>query len=187
MNYKKILQDKLKQLIKNKKFFYSVSGFILLVSIVAIVLMNQAAINRRAQKEKEALVEKQKTEQMIIQEKKAILNRSTFFLQAPAGARGGMSISNYWEGSYRILDTVGKKMTIIYIKNSAEAPLMYVRYESKANFKLGSGEVELKIDSTNYAYAYYFYPEDSYLGADKENFTSVQKDLKESIKTFSIF
>jgi hypothetical protein len=187
MNYKSFSQDKLKSLIKNKKFFYWVLGVIFLIIIAAIILINQGENNRRAQKEREALAEKQKTEQMIIQERKAILNRSTFFLQAPAGARGGMSISNYWEGSYRTIDTVGKKMTLIYIKNSAEAPLMYVRYESKANFKLGSGEVELKTDSANYAYAYYFYPEDSYTGADKENFISVQKDLKESIKTFSIF
>lgn len=187
MNYKEVSQDKLKRLIKNKKFFYSALGAIFLIIIVAIILFNQAENNRRARKEKEALVEKQKTEQEIIQEKKAILNRSTFFLQAPAGARGGMSISNYWEGSYRIMDTVGEKMSIVYIKNSAEAPLMYIRYEKKANFKLAPGEVELKTDSPNYVYAYYFYPEDSYTGADKENFSNIQKDFKEAIKTFSIF
>lgn len=186
MKNKNVLQDKIRKLFKDKKIFYSVLGLIIVI-VVIVVLLNQAENNRRAQREREVMEEKQKTEQRIIQEKKAILNRSTFFLQAPAGARGGMSISNYWEGSYRIMDTVGKKMTIVYIKNSADTPLMYVRYDTRANFKLVAGEVELKTDSLNYAYAYYFFPEDSYAGGDRENFISVQNDLKESIKTFSVF
>lgn len=186
MNDKEFFSEKLKTLAKNKKFLYSALGVILLV-IIAMILLNQAENNRRAQKEKEALAEKQKIEQAAVQEKKAIMGRQTFFLGAPAGDRGGMSISNFWEGSYRILDTVGKKMTVIYIKNSAEAPLMYVRYDSKNNFKLESGEVELKTNSLKHSYAYYFFPVDSYVGTDKDNFISIQKDFKESAKTFSVF
>jgi hypothetical protein len=190
MNHKKILQEKFSPLVKNKKVFYSILAAVLLVIIIAGVLIMRAENNQRFLKEKakEALIEKQAAEQAAIQTRKATINRATFFLQAPAGARGGINISNYWEGSYRIPDTIGKKMTVLYIKNpDFQAPLMYIRYEAKKSFKLESGETELKTDSRDYAYAYYFYPEDSYAGADKENFIAIQKDFEADIKTFSIF
>jgi len=81
-----------------------------------------------------------------------------------------------------------KKITILYVKNpDYAAPLMYVRYDDKTNFKLASGEVEIKTISTKYSYAYYFYPVDSYSGSDKADFSSMQDDFTNSLKSFGIF
>jgi len=94
------------------------------------------------------------------------------------------------EGFWRMSDTsaTDKKMNILYVKNPDYAqPLLYIRYDEKTGFKLKEGETEIKTDSAKYSYAYYFYPLDSYPGADKAEFSLMQNDFKNSLATFSVF
>jgi len=89
-----------------------------------------------------------------------------------------------------MVDTSGtdKKMTIFYVKNpDYTAPLLYIRYDDKANFKLAAGETLFKTNSTKYSFAYFFYPVDSYPGKDKDDFSLVQSEFKDQLPTFNIF
>jgi hypothetical protein len=174
---------------KDKKILYpALTAVVILLIILGFWLFlwhpqqvaKQAAI-REQQKAAQALADKRKN---------ATYSRPSFFLNLPKGAMAAFNVPSYLEGQWRMIDTgrSDKKMTVVYIKNpSYAAPLFYIRYDDKANFKLTAGEVELKTDSTKYFYAYYFYPVDSYTGADKADFSSMQTDFQTVLKTFSIF
>ncbi|MDD5527635.1 MAG: hypothetical protein PHO56_01510 [Patescibacteria group bacterium] len=189
MDYQVNWQRKFISWTRNKKIFYP-------VLIAAALLLILAGLwfffyQPRLEAKRAAELQKQKAAQVLLEKKKnATYVRASFFLSAPVGARGAMNMPSYLEGYWRMADTLNtdKKMTIQYVKNpDSPEPLMYVRYDNKTDFRLAAGEAELKTDSSKYSYAYYFYPVDLYPGADKADFTSMQDDFKEALKSFGIF
>jgi hypothetical protein len=172
-------------LLKNKKAVYAIAVLVLVIVIGGIFFFRWQAEQAA---EKKVLLEKQKIVQALEEKKKnASIGRFTFFLDAPAGARAGMNMSNFWQGSWRKIDSQ-KRMTILYVANpDYETPLMYIRYGAKSGFKLEAGETELKTDSRDFNYAYYFYPADSYQGPDKNNFISLEQEIKNQLESFKIF
>ncbi|MDD4902022.1 MAG: hypothetical protein PHE24_02695 [Patescibacteria group bacterium] len=173
----------------NKKIFYPVLGVIIALLILLgfwlFFWQPQMAAKRTAE------LQQQKAAQVLLDKRKnATYSRQSFFLSAPAGAKGALNVPSFLEGFWRMSDTnnVNRKTTILYVKNpNYAAPLMYIRYDDKASFKLAAGETELKTNSTKYSYVYYFYPVDSYPGADQADFSSMQKDFQDALKTFGIF
>jgi hypothetical protein len=172
----------------NKKIFYPVLAVIILILILLGFWFFRH--EQQAGEKKAAALQEQKAAQALLDKKKnATYSRPSFFLSAPSGAHIGFNVPSYIEGQWRGTESpADKKMTISYIKNpSYIAPLMYIRYDSKADFKLAAGETELKSDSSKYSFAYYFYPVSSYPGADKADFTSMQSDFQEALKSFGAF
>jgi hypothetical protein len=184
MSNKLALKEAFKKFFTGKRAVYSIIGIILLFIVGGILFF----INLENEKREQKIIqlEKKKEEQILQEKKVAATNRINFFLNAPVGARGGMNVSNYWEGSYRIPDTINKKMTVFYIKDG-EAEALYVRYDDKKTFALEPGEIKLETGSPDYIYAYYIYPESAYSGSDKKTFTSMQNDFQDALKTFAIF
>jgi len=164
---------------KQKIILYDLGGYYCLISRGGNFIFQLAGT---ASAKKEAALQAQKISQAAEAAKKNITwSLQSFFLTAPAGARAAFKVASDIEGFWRINDTSGvdKKMTILYVKNPDYAqPLLYIRYDNKTDFKLKEGETEMKTNSAKYSYAYYFYPVDSYPGADKAEFTSMQNDLK---------
>jgi hypothetical protein len=187
MNEKNIWQKTINAL-KNKKLLYPLVAIIILLLIILVIWFASWQAKRGA--ERAALNQQQQAAQALINLKKnATYSRPSFFLSAPAGARGAFNVPSYIEGQWRMIEATAanKKMTIDFVKNGENAPLMYVRYDDKANFKLNAGEVELKSNSAKYSFAYYFYPLSSYTGADKTDFSSMQDDFRDALKTFGSF
>jgi hypothetical protein len=188
MEYKNNWQRKLISWTRNKRAFYSAVAIILLLILAGILFAHWQA-QQAAKKAAELKV--QKAAQVLVDKKKnATYSRLSFFLTESAGSRGAFNFPSYLEGYFRLTDTsaTNKKMTIMYVKNSDYTqPLMYIRFDNKTDFKLAAGEVEIKTDSTKYSYAYYFYPVDTYPGADKADFSSMQSDFKDALATFGIF
>jgi hypothetical protein len=180
--------QKTNSLLRNKKVLYPLTAIIILLVIIFGFWFFRHESQLAA--EKSAALQKQKAAQALIEKKRnSPVGRLTFFLTAPVGARGGMNYNTYWLGALRQSET-DKKMTISYIKNPNYpngVPLMYIRYDSKTDFKLAAGETELKSNSAKYSFAYYFYPTDSYPGADKDSFTSMQSDFRDALASFSAF
>jgi hypothetical protein len=174
---------------RNKKSFYTTLAVIIVLLAVVVILFFNWQGQQAAKKE--AILQAQKISQAAEAAKKSVTwSLQSFFLTAPAGARAAFKVASDIEGFWRINDTSGvdKKMTILYVKNPDYAqPLLYIRYDNKTDFKLKEGETEMKTNSAKYSYAYYFYPVDSYPGADKAEFTSMQNDFKNSLATFSVF
>jgi hypothetical protein len=189
MDYKNNQKNQFISNVVKNKYFYPIAGLVILLIIVLGFLFvhwqSQLAAKRVA-------AEQTKKATQVLEDKKknATYSRLSFFLSAPSGEKGAFNVPSYLEGYWRLSDTsaTDKKMTIMYVKNpDLVAPLMYIRYDSKTDFKLSAGEIELKTDSKKYSYAYYFYPVSSYKGADKADYSSMQNDFTDSLKTFGIF
>jgi len=182
MNNKINRQEKNISLLAKKKIFYPILAVVVLIFILSGFWLSLRQTKLVA--EKAAVLQKQKAAEILLEKKKdAVPLRLTFFLLN--GPRGGFNFPNYLQGSFRKIET-NDKMTIMYIKNPDYlAPLMYIRYDEKAKFKLAAGEAELTTRSTKYSFAYYFYSLDSYPGPDKSEFSAMQKDFHDSLTTFS--
>ncbi len=173
---------------RNKQILYPVVLIIVILLILAGLWVSRYETQLAAKKAAE-LQQQKAAAQLAEKLKNTTYSRPSFFLSAPVGARGAFNVPSYIEGDWRMSDTFNadKKMTINYVKNGANVPLMYVRYDEKTNFKLAAGEVELKTASAKYSYAYYFYPVDSYSGKDQADFASMQKDFQTALTTFGVF
>jgi hypothetical protein len=175
-------QDKKRTLLDQKKIFFLILAAIILVFVLSGFWLSHRQAQLAAKKT--AVLQEQKAAEILLKKKRdAVPLRLTFFLLN--GPRGGFNFPSYLQGAFRKTEE-NNKMTIMYIKNpDYVAPLMYIKYEEKAKFKLAAGEVELKSSSAKYSFAYYFYPVDSYPGPDKNEFSAMQKDFQVSLTTFS--
>jgi hypothetical protein len=182
------IHHKLKSIAANKKIFYPLLAVIVLIVILLVVWFSRWEMRRGA--EKAVQLQKQTAAQVLLEKKKSsTYSRPSFFLGAPVGARGGINVPSYIQGHWRQADA-DKKFTVLFVaQDGSTAPLMYIRYDDKANFKLAAGETLFKTDSTKYSFAYFFYPADSYTGDGKEeiSFSLVQSEFKDALPTFSAF
>ena len=170
--WKKKGGDRLNNLLgKNKKKV--LIGLSVLVLLLLAFFVFQL-LNKKS--EKKAIVEKQKVEE---QRQQRMSNtswaRTSFFENLPINVT--LEVPAYLEGNYRMIKG-DSKVDFLYIKNpDIPTPMLLVRVAKKADFKLETGEKELRSDCSEYSFAYKTYPSDSYAGADKEGFSQAIYDF----------
>jgi hypothetical protein len=184
MNQQKI-RKRLKDIRENKNFFYALAAIAGLL-IILIVLFIPWEMKHSAKKVAET---KQKEAEQVLIEKKnnSTHSRPALFINArtSGGPSSSVDVPSYIQGKWRLQDTSGtdKKVNISFVdpKTGEVSSMLYVRFGDKSGFKLVDGETELKSSSNKYSFALFLYPNSSYSGDDKEDFTIVQNELQSDL------